>query len=192
MFPFAVTSSASTSSPLVSPSPTSEPSKYIDQVPLVLLPSVVGVNASTSSSLAPVTPTTAGFPVVESSTRPSGSRLTESIFSAVVSKPTSLPSKYILKAPAVTLPSEVASKRTTSWGATEIPFNVSAVVNDRSSESASRKEKPKRSDPPTPTSEPSKNRLQLEPSKRRISSSAEATPPIVWLPVNDRYRGLYE
>src|SRR5688500_20361067 len=110
MFPFAVTSSASTSSPLVSPSPTSEPSKYINQVPLVLLPSVVGVNASTSSSLAPVTPTTAGFPVVESSTRPSGSRLTESIFSADVSKPTSLPSKYMDQVPLVVLHTEAATQ----------------------------------------------------------------------------------
>lgn len=113
MFPFEVTSSASTSSLLLSAKPTSEPSKYIFHVPAVALPSELGVNASTSSSL-PLTPGTAGLLVVESSKRPSGSNESESMLSLLVSKPTSLPSKYILKVPAVVLPKEVASKRRTS------------------------------------------------------------------------------
>jgi len=93
MFP-PTTSSASTSSPLASASPTSEPSKYIAQLPLVTSPNEVGVKANTSSSL-PKTPGTEGLLVVEINTRPSGSRLTESILSPEASKPTSLPSRYM-------------------------------------------------------------------------------------------------
>src|ERR1044071_554635 len=174
------TSSASISSPLVSDRPTSEPSKYIAHVPLVVLPRAVGVNASTSSSLAELTPVTTGLPVVEINRRPSESRDRESIFSFVVSsKPTSLPSKYKLNVPAVLLPNEVASKRRISCGVAVIPLTVTLAVKDIKMESESRNENPKRSGLPTPTSEPSNNTLQFVPSNFRISSSAEDTPPIV-------------
>src|ERR1051325_7992953 len=179
MFPLEVTSSASTSSSLVSDNPTSEPSKYIDHVPLVTSPSEVGVNASTSSSLPVVKPGTEGLPVVEINKRPSGSKESESIFSEVVSKPTSLPSKYRLKVPAVLLPSEVGSKRRISCGVAVIPLTVTFAVNDIRIESESRKEKAKRSGLPTPTSEPSKNRRQFVPSKSKISSSEDEMPPTV-------------
>ena len=184
--PLEVTSSASTSSPLISANPTSEPSKYIVHAPLVFAPNAVGVNSNTSSSLPPVIPVTVGLPVVEINTCPLGSRLTASIFSAATSSPTSMPLRYMLNVPAVTLPSNVASKRRTSRGVTEIPLTVKAVLNDMRSVSESTMAKANRSEPPTPTSEPSKNRLQFAPSKRRMSSSAEATPPTVALPVNER------
>ena len=186
MFPVEVTSSASTSSPLLSAKPTSEPSKYTAQVPAVVLPKEVGVNASTSSSLPLVSPGTDGLPVVENNNRPSDSNESESMLSPLVSKPTSLPSKYILKVPAVVLPRDVASKRSTSCGVAVMPLTVTEVVNDINKESESSMAKAKRSEPPTPTSEPSKNKDQFLPSNLRISSSAEETPPIVWLPVKDR------
>ena len=186
MVPLAVTSSASTSSPLVSANPTSDPSKYINHVPLVSAPNVVEVNASMSSSRPPVTPETVGLPVVEISIRPSTSRVTESMFSAATSSPTSMPLRYMLNVPAVTGPSEVASNCRTSRWVTAIPFTVKAVLKDMRIVSASTKENAKRSEPPTPTSEPSKIKLQFVPSKRRISSSADATPPTVPLPVNER------
>src|ERR1043165_7858170 len=113
MYPSMVRSNASTSSLLLSANPTSEPSKYICQVPAVTSPSEVGVNSSTSSSL-PLTPGTTGSPVVESNRLPSHNRAIESMDSPLVSNPTSLPSKYILKLPTVLLPNEVASKRATS------------------------------------------------------------------------------
>ena len=62
------------SSPLVSDRPTSDPSKYIAHVPLVVFPREVGVKASTSSSRAELTPGTTGLPVLEINKRPSGSR----------------------------------------------------------------------------------------------------------------------
>lgn len=149
-------------------------------------PSVVGVNASISSSRPAVTPETVGLPVVEISMRASGRTETESIFSAFTSSPTSMPLKYMVKVPTVTLPSDVASKRRMSRGVAAIPLTVTAVSNDIRIESASNIEKANRSTPPTPTSEPSKNRLQFAPSKRRISSSAAATPPTVALPASER------
>ena len=93
MFPFAVTSNASMSSSLVSPNPTSDPSKYRDHVPAVVLPKEVEVNAITSSSLPPVSPEMDGSPEVDSSNRPSESKVNESMLSVETSKPTSLPSK---------------------------------------------------------------------------------------------------
>src|SRR5215213_7790855 len=171
MFPFEVTSSASTSSPLLSANPTSEPSKYIAHVPAVTFPREVGVNASTSSSLPLVTPVTDGLPVVENNNRPSDSRESESMLSLLVSKPTSLPSKYMLKVPPVVLPNDVASKRKTSCGVAEIPLTVTELVNDINNESESSNAKAKRSLPPTPTSEPSKNKDQFLPSNFNMSSS---------------------
>ena len=113
MLPLERTSTASTSSLLESANPTSEPSKYNDQLPLVTAPSEVGENANISSSR-PLTPGTAELPVVEIKIRPSASRLNASMLSALISSPTSEPSKYMLNIPAVVLPSEVASNCTTS------------------------------------------------------------------------------
>ena len=124
MLPLAVTSSASTSSPLVSANPTSDPSKYIVQVPLVVLPRVVGVKARISSSAAPVTPVTVGLPVVEISTLPSGRTSSASIFSAPALKPTSTPLKYMLNVPAVML------NRTISLGVYVTPPRVTLATND--------------------------------------------------------------
>lgn len=148
-------------------------------MPLVTSPRAVGANAKRSSSARPLRPVTDGFPVVESKIRPSASRLKASILSLLASKPTSLPSKYMLKVPAVVVPSEVASNLKTSWGVTEIPLTVSVVVKDIRIESESSIANPNRSEPPTPTSDPSKNKLHDIPSNRRMSSSANATPPTV-------------
>jgi len=186
------TSSASTSSLLDSARPTSEPSKYIAQVPLVAAPSVVGVKANTSSSSA-LTPGTEAFPVVEISTRPSESKLTESRFSPFASNPTSIPFKYMLNAPAVTSPREVASNCTTSQGAIAKPLMVMALLNAIRIVLSSTIENANRSRLPTPTSEPSKNRVQLTPSNRTISSSAKAgtlpTLPLFW---NETKSGLLD
>ena len=77
------------------------------------------------------------------------------------------------------VPSEVASKRTTSCGVTEIPLTVTALLKDIRIVSESSREKAKRSGLPTPTSEPSKNRVQFCPSNFQMSSSEEEMPPIV-------------
>ncbi len=45
---------------------------------------------------------------------------------------------------------------------------------------------------PTPTFDPSKNTLQVTPSKRRMSSSAKVTPPTVPLLPSDRKSGLLD
>jgi len=51
---------------------------------------------------------------------------------------------------------------------------------------------PNKSEPPTPTSEPSKYSDQVCPSKRRISSSEKVTPPIEPLEAMERYSGLLD
>jgi hypothetical protein len=137
-----------------------EPSKYNSQVPLVDSPNEVGVNARISSSLAPLTPGTVGLPVVEISIRPSGRTLMESMFSEPVLKPTLLPLKYMLKTPAVFSPREVASKRTISWGATDRPLSVTELLNVIRMVFSSKTENANVSGV-TPTSEPSKNMLQV-------------------------------
>lgn len=175
---------ASISSPVESESPTSDPSKYSAQLPLVFVPREVGVNSSISSSF-PATFGTAESTVVESRIRPSGRTLNASIVSPLVSSPTSIPLKYILNVPAVLGPSEVASKRTISCGVKAIPLRVTLALKDIRIVSASTKDIPIRSGLPAPTSEPSKNRLQFCPSKYRISSSAKETPPTVPLPANE-------
>ena len=163
---------------LLSASPTSEPSKYSVQVPAVTSPKEVDVKARISSS-APLTPGTKGFPVVEINRRPSDRSESASMLSPLVSRPTSLPSKYMLNVPAVFIPSEVASKRRISWGVAEIPLTVTLLSKDRSRESESSRAKAKTSGLLTPTSEPSKNRLQFVPSNFKISSSADEIPAIV-------------
>jgi len=84
------------------------------------------------------------------------------------------------------VPNEVASNRRTSCGVAVMPLTVTLALKAIRSVSASTTEKPKRSGLPTPTSEPSKNKLQFVPSNFRMSSSEEETPPIVWLLVNER------
>lgn len=184
------------SSLLESANPTSEPSKYNDQVPLVSAPNVVGVNSKISSSrpltTMPPTPGTEALPVVEISTWPLGSRLTESMFSPFVSSPTSAPFKYILNVPAVFAPSEVASNCTTSRGAIARPLRVMALLNDIRIVSASTMENANKSRLETPTSTPSKNRLQVTPSNCTISSSEKETPPTLPLLVNEAKRGLLD
>src|SRR3972149_3609780 len=104
MSPLAATSTPSTSSVLEVASSTSDPSKYMAQAPLVVSPREVGVKANRSSST-PLTPGTVLLPVVETNSRPSGSRSSASMFSLTVSSsPTSPPSKYRLKLPAVLPP----------------------------------------------------------------------------------------
>src|SRR5215207_8311461 len=178
------------SSLLLSANPTSEPSKYIAQLPLVVLPSEVDVKARISSSF-PVTPGTDGLPVVEIKMRPSGRTLTASMFSAVVSNPTSLPSRYMLNIPAVVLPTEVALNCAISLGVKAIPLSVIEVLKLNRNVLSLTTLKPKTSGD-APTSEPSKNRLQALPSNRRISSSANVTPLTVPLLENEAYIGLAE
>ena len=81
----------------------------------MFVPSVVGVKARMSSSAALVTPVTAGLPVVEISTLPSGSTSSASIFSADPLSPISAPLKYMLNVPAVVEPRDVASNRAISF-----------------------------------------------------------------------------
>ena len=69
---------------------------------------------------------------------------------------------------------------------------VMAVLNDISNVSASTVANASVSRLPTPTSEPSKYRLQVTPSKRRISSSAKETPPTLPLLANEAKKGSAE
>src|SRR5215213_6822034 len=69
---------------------------------------------------------------------------------------------------------------------------VIAVLKDISSVSASTMANANVSRLPTPTSEPSKNRLQLTPSNRIISSSAKETPPTLPLLANETRKGFVE
>ena len=73
--------------------------------------------------------------------RPSGRTERESITSDDESNPTSLPSKYRLKVPAVVLPREVASNRKMSCGVAEMPCTVIFALNDSRSVSASQEGK---------------------------------------------------
>lgn len=116
MAPFEPISRESVSS-LDDPNATSDPSKYHAQVPLVVAPRAVGVKARMSSSARPLRPGTVGLPVVEINMLPSNRMSSASMFSLVVSSPTSIPLKYGLNVPAVLAPNEVASKRTISVGA---------------------------------------------------------------------------
>ena len=140
----------------------------------------------------PLSPGTVGLPVVEIRMRPSASRLSASMLSALESRPTSDPSKYMLNVPAVLAPREVASKRRISCGVAAMPLTVTALPKDRRSESESSIERPNTSEPPTPTSEPSKNRLQEMPLNFKISTSANDTPPTLPLFAKEARRGLAE
>ena len=69
-------------------------------------------------------------------------------------------------------------------------MTVTELLNDIRRVSESTMENPNRSGLPTPTSDPSKNRLQFVPTKRRMSSSAKAAPPTLPLLVNEAKREL--
>lgn len=73
-----------------------------------------------------------------------------------------------------------------------MPFSVSEVVNAIRMVLVFTIWKPNKSEPPTPTSDPSNNNDHDCPSKRRISSSAKVTPPIEPLDAIDRKSGLLE
>lgn len=92
--------------------------------------------------------------------------------------------KYILNVPAVVGPNEVASKRRMSVGANVTLPTVTEVPNASKIESASKRWNAKVS-AVTPTSDPSKNRLQAEPSNFMMSSSAKETPPTLPLLANE-------
>lgn len=92
----------------------------------------------------------------------------------------------MVKLPAVLFaPNEIAWNCTMSLGATDIVPIVTALSKDIRMVFASRMEKASTSTDPTPTFEPSKNMLQVVPSKRRISSSANGTPPTLPLLENE-------
>src|SRR3990170_2466446 len=117
MSPFVESSQA----PLISTdeevfSPTSEPSKYMANVPLVDEP-VVPLKTKRSSS-APEAPVPPNDPTVLIMRAPFGARPMASISSPDNVSPTSEPSKYQLKEPAVFEPSEVGVKRKMSLSST--------------------------------------------------------------------------
>ena len=116
------------SSLAVSANPTSDPSKYIVHVPLVVDPSEVGENASRSSSPpdAPVTLNVSNRPITN---LPSGAKSRVSISSPVVVSPTSEPSKYHSNVPAVLSPNEVGIKRTISESSTVPRLPIESAVS---------------------------------------------------------------
>lgn len=142
-------------SSVVAVRPTSEPSKYHDQLPLVVDPSDVEEKAIRSSSL-PETPVTLKEPRVLTTSLPSGAKPTASMSSASVVKPTSEPSKYHAKVPAVFAPVEVGVKRMISESST-VPRLPTVDAASREIRILPSDIKAKASTSPvTPTSEPSK------------------------------------
>ena len=142
-------------SSLVAVRPTSEPSKYHDQLPLVVDPSDVEEKAIRSSSL-PEAPVTLNAPRVLITSLPSGAKPTASMSSASAVKPTSEPSKYHAKVPAVLAPVEVGMKRMMSESSTvPKPLIVAAASREMRILPSDIKAKASTS-PVTPTSEPSK------------------------------------
>jgi hypothetical protein len=98
------------------------------------------VKASRSSSVALLTPGIAGLPEVEITSWPLGSSASASMSSLLESSPTSEPSKYRLRLPAVVAPSEVASKRMISKSSTAPrPAIVAAPSRENKIVSLSRK-----------------------------------------------------
>ena len=73
-----------------------------------------------------------------------------------------------------------------SWGVAVKPLTVTFALKAIRIESESSREKAKRSGFATPTSDPSKNRLQFCPSNFQMSSSEEDMPAMVWLLVSER------
>ena len=164
--PAASTAAASTFSCEVE-MPTSEPSKYMAYVPLVVAPSELGVKMSRSSA-PDETPGTLAEPSVDSTNFPFESSSKASTSSPDVVRPTSEPSKYTLNAPLVGVPSDVASKRMTcrEWSPI-VPATPGRVAP---SESREKSRVVALSQPnasirrlPRPTSEPSNARLNVVP-----------------------------
>ena len=114
---------------LDAPSPTSLPSKYIVQVPAVVLPNDVGENAKISSS-PPDAPDTANDPRSDTSSVPSSRSVSASMSSLFSANSTSLPSKYNSQLPVVVSPSSVAVNRQISESSTvpEIPGTAPAAA----------------------------------------------------------------
>ena len=140
------------------------------------------MKARRSSALAD-TPDTLTEPSVERITLPFARISKASTSSPEVVRPTSEPSKYMLNAPLVVGPSEVASKRTTSESSI-VPATPERVApsesSENSSESASSQPNTSIRRLASPTSEPSKAMLNVEfPSNETTSSLATATPPTV-------------
>lgn len=165
---------------LMVPNPTSEPSKYMAHDPLVVVPRDVAAK-ETRSSLFPETPVTLKGPTVLTIRLPLGAKLMASISSSVVVSPTSEPSKYIVKVPAVFDPREVGVKRTISEALTlPMPDTIPSAsrlskmdpfdINSKASTSLV-----------MPTSEPSKYMDQPPVAllRDKISSSAKETLPTV-------------
>jgi len=157
-------------------------------VPLVFEPRDVGAKAIRSSSL-PDAPGTVNDPVVLMRIRPSGAKPTASISSLFVVNPTSEPSKYHEKVPAVFSPSEAGVKRTMSESST-LPrpsmvvelTKLKRIVPSDISRNAATSAPP---ETPSPTSEPSKykDHAPVADSYLRMSSSLKVTPPAVPLVV---------
>lgn len=172
-------------------SPTSDPSKYSVHVPLVLEPSELGANAIRSSSL-PETPVTLNDPIVLMSSRPSGASPITSTSSELVLNPTSEPSKYHSKVPAVLTPNETDTKRMTSESSTLPTFEiVDDLTRLNKMLPSDIKRKASTSLPfetPRPTSDPSKynDQVPVAESNFKISSSSNATSPTVPLVVELR------
>ncbi len=140
--------------------PTSEPSKYNDQVPLVVDPSELGEKAIRSSS-SPETPGTLKDPSVLRTNLPSGAKSIASTSSAFEVKPTSEPSKYHPNVPAVFVPSDVGMKRMMSESSTvPRPLIVAGASSEMSMLPSVIRAKASTS-PVMPTSEPSKYRSHL-------------------------------
>lgn len=165
---------------LVVPNPTSEPSKYMDHDPLVVVPKDVAAKEIRSSAF-PEAPVTLKGPTVLTIRLPLGAKLMASISSSVVVSPTSEPSKYMVKVPAVFDPKEVGVKRRMSELSTlpkpEIVPSVSTLskmdpfdINSNASTSLV-----------IPTSEPSKYMDQTPVAllSDKISSFAKETLPAV-------------
>lgn len=158
--------------------PTSVPSKYVDHVPLVVAPNVVAAKESMSSPF-PDAPVTLYAPDRLTTNLPLGAKPMASTSSDVVDNPTSEPSKYQVKVPAVFVPSEVGVKRRISESSTvpkpvTVP-SVSRLINIvpldiKANASTSLV---------IPTSEPSKyiDQIPVALFRDKISSSAKVTPP---------------
>lgn len=158
--------------------PTSEPSKYIDHVPLVDDPHAVAENSARSSST-PLAPVTLQLPRKLTIRLPAGDTAIDEMSSPLVVKPTSEPSKNIANVPAVVEPSEVGVNCTMSESSTvPTPDTLGAlsklirIVPSESNANALMSALGS-------TSEPSKyiDHVFVPVSKRMISSSANETPP---------------
>lgn len=163
-----------TPSEAVSFRPTSEPSKYKDQ----LTPS--GLRVIKSSSV-PETAGTLYDPVVLISRLPSGAKSTESISSALEVRPAMEPVRNAENSPVVLSPNEVGMNLKISESSTEPIVGRLAGASRLISRLPSGIKAKALISPLMPTSEPSKksDHAPVAGSKARISSSLKARPAIV-------------